>query len=107
LLVVAGAGQRGADLLTEQLDVLVEQREVELELAGKVLVEHRLGHAGAFGDVVHRGGVVAVGDEDLLRGAEQLLAPCRAGQPGRAPAARRRGHGRSVPAVTRPIGEPR
>ena len=51
---------------------LVEQREVEVELAGEVLVEHRLGDAGALGDVVHRGGVVALGDEHLEGGLEQL-----------------------------------
>ena len=66
------------------LGVLVEQREVEVELAREVLVEHRLADAGALGDVVHRRRVVALGDEDLLGGAEQLLAPGRPGQPGAA-----------------------
>ena len=59
----------------------VEQREVEVELAGEVLVEHRLGDAGALGDVVHRGGVVALRDEDLQRGLEQLGAALAARHP--------------------------
>ena len=66
---------------TQCLGVGVEQREVELELAREVLVEHGLGDAGPLGDVVHRGGVVAVGDEHLLGRGEQLLAARRTGQP--------------------------
>src|SRR3712207_8749436 len=38
-------------------DVLLEQGQVELPLAGEVLVQHRLADPGAVGDVVHRGGV--------------------------------------------------
>ena len=71
----------------------VEQREVEVELAGEVLVEHRLGDPGPLGDVVHRGGVVALRDEDLESGLEQLGAPLAAGQPAArvaAPVVRRR-----------------
>ena len=67
-----------------RLGVLVEQGQVEVELAGEVLVEHRLADPGGVGDVVHRRRVVALGDEDLLGRAEQLLAPGRAGQPGAA-----------------------
>ena len=59
----------------------VEQREVEVELAGEVLVEHRLGDPRALGDVVHRRGVVALGDEDLEGRLEQLDAPLLARQP--------------------------
>ena len=68
-------------MLTEHLDVLVEQREVELQLPRKVLVEDGLGDAGTLGDVVHRGRVVAVGHEHGLRGLEQQLAPRRSRQP--------------------------
>ena len=68
-----------AHRVRQRLAVLVEQREVELELAREVLVEHRLADAGALGDVVHRGRVVALGDEDLLRGAQQLVAASRPG----------------------------
>jgi hypothetical protein len=39
-----------------------------------VLVEHGLRHPSALGDVVHRGGVVALGDEDLEGRLEQLDA---------------------------------
>ncbi len=60
----------------------VEQRQVELELAGEVLVQHRLGDAGPLGDVVHRRGVVALRDEDLLGRGEQLLAASGTGQAG-------------------------
>jgi len=53
--------------------VLVQQGQIQIELARKVLVEHRLADAGALGDVVHGGGVVALRHEDFLRGAEQLV----------------------------------
>ena len=59
----------------------VDQRQVQLELAGEMLVQHRLRHAGPFGDVVHRGAVVPLGDEDLLGRCEQLPAPRDAWQP--------------------------
>lgn len=62
--------------------MLVEQGEVELQLAGEVLVENGLADSRALRDVVHRRGVVALGDEDLLRGAQQLIASGTAGQPG-------------------------
>ena len=74
LLVVGRRRERGAHGLEQGLAVLVQQGEVEVELAGEVLVEHRLADAGALGDVVHRGGVVALGDEDLLGGAQELVA---------------------------------
>jgi len=64
--------------------VLVEEGEVEVQLAREVLVQHRLADAGPLGDVVHGGRVVALRDEDLLRGAQQLLAPGRPRQPGAA-----------------------
>ena len=54
--------------------MLVQQGQVEVELAGEVLVEHRLADARALGDVVHGGRVVALRDEHLLGGAQQLVA---------------------------------
>jgi hypothetical protein len=45
-----------------------------------VLVEDRLAHAGRLGDVVHRGGVESLRDEDLPRGIEQLGATLTARQ---------------------------
>ena len=61
--------------------MLVEQREVEVELAREVLVENRFRHPGPVGDLVHGRGVVAAGDEDGLGGLEQLGTALRARQP--------------------------
>ena len=81
-------------VVDEPLGALVEQREVELELAGEVLVEHGFRDAGPLGDVVHRGRVVALRDEHLAGGVEQLDAAGRARQAGAArrwrPRSRRR-----------------
>ncbi|GAA3375231.1 hypothetical protein GCM10020367_42220 [Streptomyces sannanensis] len=66
--------------------MLVEQRQVELEFARKVLVENRLADAGAFRDVVHRRGVVSLCDKDFLSCAQQLVATGSAWQ-ARAPRA--------------------
>ena len=52
-------GERLAHERSRIVAVLVEQGEVEVELAREVLVEHGLGDPGPLGDVVHRGGVVA------------------------------------------------
>ena len=72
----------------------IEERQIKFEFARKVLVQHWLGHPGAFGDVVHGRGVVPLGDENFLGGREQLLTAGRAGQPhwsaGSLRAARRR-----------------
>ena len=89
LSVVEASAARTRD--TRLAGVLVQQREVEVELAREVLVEHRLGDTGAFGDLVHGGGVVARADEDLLRGLEQLGAACGPWQ-AQASAARVRAH---------------
>src|SRR3569833_1731734 len=81
-LVVRRGGQGLPHPLDESLGVLVLLRQVELELAGKVLVEHWFADAGALGDLVHRGGVVALGDEHLLGRAEQLTTACHPREPG-------------------------
>ena len=81
LLVVLGRLERRAGVGDDRVAGGVEQREVEVELAGEVLVEHRLGDPGPLGDVVHRRGVVALGDEHLERGVEQLGAALAARQP--------------------------
>src|SRR6266487_3325983 len=81
LLVVRGGGGRVAYRRDELVGALIEQGEVQLELSGEVLVEHRLAHPGALGDLVHRGRVVALRDEYLLRRIEQLAPPGRAWQP--------------------------
>ncbi len=64
--------------------MLLEQRQVQLPLAREVLVEHRLADPGPVGDVVHGGGVEALRDEDVLRGAQQLQPAGAPGQAGRA-----------------------
>ena len=68
----------------ELVDAGVEEGQVEVELAGEVLVEDGLGDAGMLGDLIHRGGVVAGGGEDLEGGREDLLASLLAGQSRRA-----------------------
>ena len=90
LLVVVRGLQRVAAVVDDRVARGVEQREVEVELAGEVLVEHRLGDAGALGDVVHRGGVVALRDEHLERGLQQLGPALAARHPAAARARCRR-----------------
>ena len=64
------------------LHALVEQRQVELLLAGEVLVEDRLADPGPLRDLVHRRRVVAAGDEDLHGRVEQLAAAGKPREPG-------------------------
>ena len=59
---------------------LVEQGQVQLALGIEVLVEHRLGHPGGVGDVVHRRAVVPWRGEDLERDVEQLFPSGGGGQ---------------------------
>ena len=98
LLVVVGRLQRRTAVVDDVVARGVEQGEVEVELAGEVLVEHGLGDAGAVGDVVHGGSVEALGDEDLEGRLEQLGAAFGARQP---PAPGSPGQYRS-PAESRP-----
>ena len=95
LLVVRGGGERVAAPGDHVVHVQIEQGQVELLLAGEVLVEHRLADPGPLGDLVHRGRVVAVLHEHFLRRAEQLAAAGRPGQPG-APGLGVRGSGHVV-----------
>ncbi|GHI87550.1 hypothetical protein Sxan_49140 [Streptomyces xanthophaeus] len=67
--------------------MLVQQRQVQVELAREVLVEHRLADPGALGDVVHRGSVVPLRDEDLLSRAQELV-PSGSARQSRAPRTR-------------------
>src|SRR6266851_1412901 len=87
LLVVRRGRERGADGVGQRLHALIEQGEVELELAREMLVQHGLADASPLGDLVHRRGVVPLRDEDLLGRPKQLPAPGlprqpRAGRPG-------------------------
>jgi pimeloyl-ACP methyl ester carboxylesterase len=83
LLVVGGGLECGAQGVEEHGDALVEQGDVQVELAREVLIEDRLAHSGALGDVVHGGSVIALGDEDFARCAEDLGTAFLAGEPGR------------------------
>ena len=56
LLGIGVRAERIAHRLQQGVHALVEQGQVELELAGEMLVEHGLADAGAFGDLIHRGG---------------------------------------------------
>src|SRR5260221_1012689 len=81
LPVVGGRGKRLTHAPDELLHALVEQREIEVQVAGEVLIEHGLADAGSLGDLVHGCGVVTLGDEYLLSRPEQLPASCGARQP--------------------------
>jgi hypothetical protein len=48
-----------------------------------VLVEHGLTDVGGLGNFVHRGPVIAIGNEHFLGRREQLCAALIAGQPRR------------------------
>jgi hypothetical protein len=74
-VVVGGGLHRGAHPGDKGVAVRVEQGEVQLQLARKVLIQHWFGDAGALGDVIHRGSVITLCDEHLLRGGQQLLPP--------------------------------
>ncbi|GAA1352109.1 hypothetical protein GCM10009612_10090 [Streptomyces beijiangensis] len=67
--------------------MLVEQGQIQIQLAREVLVEHGLAHAGPFGDVVHRSRVVTLRDKNFLGGPKELVASGPARQ-ARAPRAR-------------------
>ena len=81
LLVVGGGRQRLPDGRLQVLDPCVEQGQVQLELAGEVLVEDGLADAGLRGDRVHRCRVVAGRHEHLAGGVQQLAPPLGATQP--------------------------
>ena len=81
LLVLGRRLQRVTAAGDDHVAGLVEQREVEVELAREVLVEHGLGDARPLRDVVHRRGVVALGHEHLEGGLHQLGASLPPGHP--------------------------
>ena len=97
LPVVRGAADRVADPVHQVVRAGREQGPIQLELAGKVLVEHGLADPGTLGDVVHSGGVVALGGEHVASGDEELGTPGAAGQA--YSAGRCLGHCRSLPSV--------
>ena len=73
-LVVGGLPCGGVGCLEEFLEPGVEEGEVEIKLARKVLIEDGLGDAGPFGDDIHARRVVARLDEHGPRGIEHLGA---------------------------------
>src|SRR5205807_4881717 len=72
LTVVGGGSQSLAHTRHQIVDVSVQDRQIQLELARKVLVENGFAYPGALGDLVHTGGVVATVDENVAGGDEQL-----------------------------------
>src|SRR5690606_38535574 len=79
-LVVVGGGQCPVEMIEQIVLRLVQQREVELQLAREVLIEHRFADAGPHRDLVHRGGMKALSHEDLTRGPQQLGTALITGQ---------------------------
>ncbi len=75
LPVVGGRPQCLPHSRDQGVDVALQHRYVQLQLAREMLVQDGLAHAGALGDLVHAGGVVAAADEDLAGGREQLKTP--------------------------------
>jgi len=81
LLVFGGGRQGRPDQIQELAGVLVEQGQIEIQLAREVLVQNGFGDSGAVGDLIHRCGVVSGLDEHFLCSLEKLRPPCRARQP--------------------------
>ncbi len=82
--VVIGRGQGLLDDIDKSIAALVEERQVKVQLRGKVLVQDRFGYPSRVGDVVHGRRVVALGGEHFAGGIEQLdaaLIPWQAGGP--------------------------
>jgi hypothetical protein len=75
--------RRLRDVLLERGADVAQQLEVEVPLRVEVLVEHRLGHAGRLGDVVHGRRVEALRGEHLEGGVQQLAAAFGGRQAGR------------------------
>jgi hypothetical protein len=47
------------------IDSGIQEREIKVQFTREVLIEHRLGHPGALGDVIHAGCVIPGVDENL------------------------------------------
>ena len=70
----AGLGERGPHGRLVRLPDLVEDGEVQVVLAGEVLVDAAHAHAGLGGEVAHRGAGEAGPGEDPFGGLEQGAA---------------------------------
>ena len=97
-LPVVGGGAQCLPYARHQiLDVSLQDRQVQLKLAGKVLVKNVFADSGPFGDLVHAGGVVAAVHENLAGRDEQLTTSLVTGQPVPAPG------GSAAARIRRPI----
>ena len=74
VLAIGGIGGRLVDGGAHTSTDLVEERREEVIFRIKMLVEHRFGDAGCFGDVVHGCDVETSGGEHLKGDVEQLVA---------------------------------
>lgn len=81
LLVIARLGNRHPHPTHEFTGLLVDERKIQVEFAGEVLVQHRLRDAGAVGDIVHSRRVVALSDEYVAGSLQELCPSLAAGQP--------------------------
>ena len=70
----AGGRRRLGDRLLQLVADVGEQLDEELALGAEVLVQHRLGHAGGLGDVVHRRRGEALVGEHRDGDPEQLFS---------------------------------
>jgi hypothetical protein len=79
LPVVVGLLDRFPNPADELVGVTLQKCQIQLKLAGKMLVEHWFADPGTLGDIVHHAGVVPVVDEDVGGCGEELSAPLTPG----------------------------
>ena len=76
---------RGAQCLThtghQDVDMLLENGQIQVQLAREVLVENRFTDSGSIGDLVHAGGVETPVDEQIASRLEQLPPALITGHP--------------------------
>jgi hypothetical protein len=79
------ARRAGADRLGDARDdvvhLAIDQHRIQPFLASEVLVDDRLRHLRARGDLLDRGGLEAAAREDGTRDLDELRAPLRGRQP--------------------------
>ena len=84
-VIVRGVVQSSVHQAHQLVRGVAEQRQIKLQLGREMLVENRFAHPGPIGDVIHRGGVVALLDEGALGRLEELGTTIGAAQPGSCP----------------------
>ena len=72
-------GQRGGDAIQQGRHLPVDDHRVEPLLAAEVLVDHRLGHPGALGDLFHRGAFIAAFGKQCSGDVDELVPTLAAG----------------------------